>query len=334
MLEIKEGMLIKYNCLGEIVYGVVDKIENDHVHCYWSDDESKSTPWCFLREILDAWDIVDFRKVPTKPYGQLVSYYNRHRERTIWGVYTKTENGKVYAHWNIGRQYLTGDIYMSADRITNVEDIIIHEEKPKAFTFKDFDASVKRTWKDQDFKDAVSNAALGLTGEAGEVADLIKKAIYHKRGFLEVHTLLPEEEERALSVQDVKDELSDVLYYVSAMAQEFGFTLEDVAKHNKEKLEKRFPEGFSTEASAQKADKHVPVAFAKPYKTEFPNEFPFYARVIGDSPNNPTGCRHFLKIGSIVKVTRNSGCDPVKAFRADDMCVLKSDLEYIGEVQK
>lgn len=119
----------------------------------------------------------------------------------------------------------------------------------KSFTFSDFDLSVMRTWKKQDFKDAVSNAALGLTGEAGEVADLIKKAIYHGRGFS------LKDNPKAIAKYDVLDELSDVLFYVSAMAQEFGFTLEEVAKHNRKKLEKRFPEGFSTEASAQKVDK-------------------------------------------------------------------------------
>ncbi|HDX9704361.1 TPA: nucleoside triphosphate pyrophosphohydrolase family protein [Bacillus thuringiensis] len=122
-----------------------------------------------------------------------------------------------------------------------------------SFTFDDFDLSVRRTWKKQDFKDAVSNAALGLTGEAGEVADLIKKAVYHGRGFQPSGCDLPDNGE--VDPEDVKDELSDVLFYVSAMAQEFGFTLEEVAKHNREKLEKRFPEGFSTEASAQKKDK-------------------------------------------------------------------------------
>lgn len=123
------------------------------------------------------------------------------------------------------------------------------------FTFSDFDKSVKRTWKDQDFKDAVTNAALGLTGEAGEVADLIKKAIYHGRGFKQEHCLSPSKREKAISYYDIKDELSDVLYYVDAMAQEFGFTLEDVARHNKEKLEKRYEKGFTVEESAQKRDK-------------------------------------------------------------------------------
>lgn len=116
-------------------------------------------------------------------------------------------------------------------------------------TFEGFDKSVKRTWKDQGFIDAVSNASLGLSGEAGEVADLIKKAIYHGRGFSDIPNT------GGIKKNDVKDELSDVLFYVSAMAQEFGFTLEEVALHNKAKLEKRYSKGFTVEESANKRDK-------------------------------------------------------------------------------
>ncbi|WP_179876816.1 nucleoside triphosphate pyrophosphohydrolase family protein [Bacillus wiedmannii] len=257
--EIQVGDLVQIAFDGDLndtCLGYVTKVYDNKLVAIWSDDFEEYKEYFSKGNIIGHWKVVDFRKVPTKPYKQLVAYYNRNEERTIWGIYTKTENGKVYAHWNIGYQYHTGDIHMPADRITNVEDILIHEEKSKDFTFSDFDASVKRTWKDQDFKDAVSNAALGLTGEAGEVADLIKKAVYHGRGFHNVEDGDPEFS-GMIYEQEVLDELSDVLYYVDAMAQEFGYGLEDVAKHNKEKLEKRFPEGFSTEDSAQKADRNT-----------------------------------------------------------------------------
>lgn len=244
------------------------------------------------------------KKIPTKPYQQLVSYFNRYHDKIIWGVYSHTDGNKVYAHWSNRYPCRKSDHaeYMELYKIIDVVDIIIHEpqedkltvaqelsvqqesanfgyqavqgiisanedkerlkkddpiwevpQKKGTFTFSDFDTSVKRTWKDQDFKDAVSNASLGLTGEAGEVADLIKKAIYHGRGFAnDGHP-----SEKAIKFEDVKDELSDVLFYVSAMAQEFGFTLEEVARHNKEKLEKRYKEGFTVEESAQKKDKHI-----------------------------------------------------------------------------
>ncbi|WP_181004205.1 nucleoside triphosphate pyrophosphohydrolase family protein [Bacillus wiedmannii] len=343
--EIQVGDLVQIAFDGDLndtCLGYVTKVYDNKLVAIWSDDFEEYKEYFSKGNIIGHWKVVDFRKVPTKPYKQLVAYYNRNEERTIWGIYTKTENGKVYAHWNIGYQYHTGDIHMPADRITNVEDILIHEEKSKDFTFSDFDASVKRTWKDQDFKDAVSNAALGLTGEAGEVADLIKKAIYHGRNFkaFEGHTPLGSEDpEKRIDPEDVKDELSDVLYYVSATAQEFGFTLEDVAKHNKEKLEKRFPEGFSTEASAQKADKRVPVTFSKPYNTELPKEYPYFAKVIGDSMPNPTGYRHGHSEGTIIEVFSEDTTLSVKgrsvnASYSGKLTFNKVDLAYIPKPEE
>lgn len=74
--------------------------------------------------------------------------------------------------------------------------------------------------------------ATGLAGEAGEVADLIKKGIFHQQG---------------LDKDKVKKELGDVLWYVAALCTEFGFTMEEVMQHNIDKLKARFPEGYSPE---------------------------------------------------------------------------------------
>ena len=43
--------------------------------------------------------------------------------------------------------------------------------------------------------------------------------------------------------QGLKKEIGDVLWYVAAMAYELGFTLEEVAESNVEKLTKRNVEG-------------------------------------------------------------------------------------------
>lgn len=182
---------------------------------------------------------------------------------------------------NFGYQAVQGIINAHEDKNSlNCRCSEVPPFKKVPFTFSDFDKSVRRTWKDQDFKGAVTNAALGLTGESGEVADLIKKAIYHGRYFKGTHsencsTKYPfHVDYGTVDPKDVKDELSDVLYYVSAMAQEFGFTLEDIARHNKEKLEKRFPDGFSTEASAQKKDKHSePQKFPKHMMIRNPTKY-------------------------------------------------------------
>lgn len=81
--------------------------------------------------------------------------------------------------------------------------------------------------------------ALGLTGEAGEVADIIKKHFYHGR---------------PMDKDKLKKELGDVLWYLSMCARDLGFTLEEVAEANIEKLRKRYPNGFSHEDSRARKD--------------------------------------------------------------------------------
>lgn len=77
-------------------------------------------------------------------------------------------------------------------------------------------------------------AALGLAGESGEVADLVKKAVGHG------HTLNKEK---------VAEELGDILWYIASMASALGIALSDIAHDNLEKLRKRYPDGFSSERS-------------------------------------------------------------------------------------
>ena len=86
--------------------------------------------------------------------------------------------------------------------------------------------------------DAGANAltwnALGIAGEAGEVADIIKKHVGHG------HEL-----DRAKLTR----ELGDVLWYVAALAHDIGVDLSTVARENVEKLKARYPDGFSQERS-------------------------------------------------------------------------------------
>lgn len=85
----------------------------------------------------------------------------------------------------------------------------------------------------------IARDGLGLTGEAGEVADILKKYIGHGH---------------ALDREKVVKELGDVLWYVAVLAHRMGWTLEDVALVNIEKLRKRYPDGFSSERSINRTD--------------------------------------------------------------------------------
>ena len=75
---------------------------------------------------------------------------------------------------------------------------------------------------------------LGLAGESGEVADAVKKHLYQG------HTL---------DLPDMKEELGDVLWYVALACKCGGFSMSDLMRGNIEKLQRRYPDGFSAERS-------------------------------------------------------------------------------------
>ena len=73
---------------------------------------------------------------------------------------------------------------------------------------------------------------LGLVGEAGEVADKVKKILRDKKGVFDKN-----------SKDAIKFELGDVLWYISQLSSELGYELEEVANANLEKLNSRKSRG-------------------------------------------------------------------------------------------
>lgn len=86
---------------------------------------------------------------------------------------------------------------------------------------------------------AVAVAGMGIAGEAGEVAELLKKHLGHGH---------------ALDVGRLSKELGDVLWYVAALATLHGLSLDDIACWNIAKLRERFPNGFSSADSIARKD--------------------------------------------------------------------------------
>jgi len=101
--------------------------------------------------------------------------------------------------------------------------------------FSDYAAGATRTInKDLTPKEALGNAALGVAGEAGELADAVKKVLYHGH---------------QLDIQKLIDESGDVLFYLNWLLVGIGSSLEEAARHNYNKLSQRYPNGFNSEAS-------------------------------------------------------------------------------------
>ena len=74
---------------------------------------------------------------------------------------------------------------------------------------------------------------LGLSGEAGEVADKVKKVIRDNKGVFDQE-----------AKESIMLELGDVLWYVSQLSCELGFELENVAIANLDKLSSRSSRGM------------------------------------------------------------------------------------------
>jgi len=121
-----------------------------------------------------------------------------------------------------------------------------------SMTLNDYQQAMQRTYKPE----RKPNHALGVAGEvaetagerqhyghfddkdvqallgAGRLSETVKKDYYHKRELTDVQRTA------------LLKELGDILWYVAALATDYGFTLEQVARTNVEKLQTRYPAGF------------------------------------------------------------------------------------------
>lgn len=130
----------------------------------------------------------------------------------------------------------------SSEDLSIILDAEFHaaRQHPEAFRLDAYQRQARRTVDPVQMpSDRLANFALGLAGEAGETAELVKKHLYHGA---------------PLDREQLRKELGDVLWYVATLAHAAGLNLGDVALGNVEKLRKRYPEGFSVAASAARVD--------------------------------------------------------------------------------
>lgn len=110
-------------------------------------------------------------------------------------------------------------------------------------TFDDYQKEAMRTKNRGELEKVLAShlavAGLGIAGEAGEVADEIKKIVGHGR---------------EMNKDKLIKETGDVLWYVASIADELGVSMSDIAQANIDKLKERYPKGFTTAASVAKAD--------------------------------------------------------------------------------
>lgn len=93
-----------------------------------------------------------------------------------------------------------------------------------------YDLEVRRTAiEGLSPRDDLLLGAIGLCGESGEVAESVKKHVFHGT---------------PLDREELLEELGDVLWYLTHLARVLGTSLEDIAAVNVAKLRRRYPNGF------------------------------------------------------------------------------------------
>jgi NTP pyrophosphatase (non-canonical NTP hydrolase) len=104
--------------------------------------------------------------------------------------------------------------------------------EPHAITPQEYMRCALRTlYPDLTRNERLGLCGLGLSGEIGEVTDLLKKFLYHRNG-------------KPLDKDRLKDELGDVLWYFFVLLDTLGLPFEAVMLANAIKLEQRHHGGF------------------------------------------------------------------------------------------
>jgi NTP pyrophosphatase (non-canonical NTP hydrolase) len=92
----------------------------------------------------------------------------------------------------------------------------------------EYQRAAMRTARDKNAPDEFMHLVLGLVGEAGEIAEKVKKLVRDKNSDL-----------AQLDRDDMAAELGDVLWYTAVLADFLGLSLDDVAQRNVDKLADR-----------------------------------------------------------------------------------------------
>jgi NTP pyrophosphatase (non-canonical NTP hydrolase) len=121
---------------------------------------------------------------------------------------------------------MTGQLELDLGAQTN------ETNKYKKVSDLDMYQQVAKTTAIYPREQAIIYPTLGLTGEAGEVANKVKKIIRDGSD---------SKDEKLVS--EIKSEIGDCLWYIAVLADDFNIKLSDIASTNLEKLEKRKEKG-------------------------------------------------------------------------------------------
>ncbi|MEE8328138.1 MAG: MazG nucleotide pyrophosphohydrolase domain-containing protein [Nitrosomonadaceae bacterium] len=116
----------------------------------------------------------------------------------------------------------------------------------------DFDAMIESLVALKESGDGIGvqipellTAAVGLTAEAGEFDEIVKKMIFQGKPL-----------DLANKVH-LQKELGDLMFYVMVACMALGVTADEIVEMNKDKLENRYKEGFTVQESENRAEADI-----------------------------------------------------------------------------
>ena len=111
-------------------------------------------------------------------------------------------------------------------------------------TINEYQSSALRTAQTEKLSksDLLLNSALGLCGESGEVADIVKKFRFQGHD---------------LDFDHIAKELGDIAWYLAIGAYSIGYDLETILQMNVDKLKARYPDGLSADRSLHRAKNDI-----------------------------------------------------------------------------
>ncbi|QMU07482.1 nucleoside triphosphate pyrophosphohydrolase family protein [Levilactobacillus suantsaii] len=96
--------------------------------------------------------------------------------------------------------------------------------------FSEYQKAANRTLYGNE--QVLTNCALGLAGESGQVVELVKKYTFHGKD---------------LDHDAIVKEMGDVLWYLSQIAEWADIDFDEVAQSNIDRLNARYPNGYQPE---------------------------------------------------------------------------------------
>jgi NTP pyrophosphatase (non-canonical NTP hydrolase) len=129
---------------------------------------------------------------------------------------------------------------MEQSKETGSKTFLSDADRNSGFTLDEYQTLAGRTEKRLSDRDRLAHLALGIANDAGEVAGAIRNHVIYGK---------------PLDGANVREELGDLLWFISRLADAIETSLSEVAASNLAKLRRRYPEKYTDELAAARLDK-------------------------------------------------------------------------------